>query len=237
MSLKSTIEDNTTVAGRAFDLCMQLVIVVCLVSFSIGTLPDLESGTRSALDFIEIGCIGIFSVEYLLRLFVATKRLGFIFSFFGLVDLVAILPFYLVSGLNLGSLRAFRLLRLFRVFKLFRFNSAIRRFHRAFVIAREELILFVCVTFLLLFFAGTGIYYCENKVQPEAFSSVFAGLWWAVVTLTTVGYGDIVPVTVGGRCFTFIILMLGLGIVAVPTGLIASALSQARDEEAVRNQK
>ena len=99
------------------------------------------------------------------------------------------------------------------------------------MIAREELILFACATMLILYFAAIGIYYFEHEAQPEAFSSVFDGLWWAVATLTTVGYGDVFPVTAGGRFFTFIVLITGLGVVAVPTGLIASALSRAREEE------
>lgn len=232
MKLKSLIEDNTTRAGRIFDLLMQALIVISIISFSIDTLPDLKPETRKLLDLIELGCITVFSIEYLLRISVATNKLGFVFSFFGLIDLIAILPFYVATGLDLRSLRAFRLLRLFRAFKLFRYSKAIRRFHRAFIITKEELVLFFCVTLLLLFLSAAGIYFFENPVQPEAFSSVFDGLWWAVSTLTTVGYGDVYPITVGGKCFTFVILMIGLGVVAVPTGLIASALSQAREEDA-----
>ena len=105
------------------------------------------------------------------------------------------------------------------------------KLHRAFVIAREELVLFFLVTCMMLFFAAVGIYYFEHEAQPEGFESVFDSLWWAVVTLTTVGYGDVYPITLGGRIFTFFVLMIGLGIVAVPTGLMASALGQARREE------
>ena len=130
-----------------------------------------------------------------------------------------------------SRLRAVRLLRLFRAFKLVRYSAAIDRLNRAFLIAREELILFACATMLILYFAAVGIYYFENEAQPDAFASVFDGLWWAVATLTTVGYGDVFPVTAGGRFFTFIVLISGLGVVAVPTGLIASALSRAREDE------
>ena len=233
MNLKQLIEQNDTRAGKIFDLFIQALIVVSLVSFSIETLPDLRAGTRQLLGAIEVACVAVFSAEYVLRLIVATRRLGFIFSFYGLIDLAAILPFYLTSGLDLRSLRASRFLRLFRAFKLIRYNKAIQRFHRAFAIAREELVLFACVTALLLYVSAVGIYYFENAAQPEAFSSVFDGLWWSVVTLTTVGYGDVYPVTAGGRVFTFIVLMIGLGVVAVPTGLVASALSKAREEESV----
>jgi len=121
------------------------------------------------------------------------------------------------------------LLRLFRVFKLVRYSKAIQRFHRAFVIAREELVLYFAVTLLLLYMAAVGIYFFENKAQPDVFTSVPHSLWWAVATLTTVGYGDVYPITAGGRLFTFLVLIIGLGVVAVPAGLVASALSKARE--------
>jgi voltage-gated potassium channel len=109
-------------------------------------------------------------------------------------------------------------------------SNAIKRFQLAFKSIKEELTLFFFSAILLLFFASVGIYYFENPVQPEVFSSVFESMWWAVATLTTVGYGDIYPITVGGKIFTFIILMVGLGIIAIPTGLIASALGKIRNE-------
>ena len=173
----------------------------------------------------------MFTVEYLLRIFVSDNKIKFIFSFYGLVDLFAILPFYLSTGIDLRSLRILRLLRLFRAFKLLRYSIAIQRFHNALIIAKEELILFSILAIMLLFFSAVGIYYFENAAQPEAFSSVFQSMWWAVATLTTVGYGDVYPITIGGKLFTFFVLMVGLGVVAVPTGLVASALSTAREME------
>jgi len=119
---------------------------------------------------------------------------------------------------------------LVRILKLFKYSKAIKQFHRALVIAKEELILFGFVAAIMLYLSAVGIYYFENAAQPEQFKSVFHSLWWAVTTLTTVGYGDMFPVTTGGKLFTFFVLMIGLGIVAVPTGLVASALSQARAE-------
>ena len=104
-------------------------------------------------------------------------------------------------------------------------------FLAAFFIAKEEFVLFGFVTLILLYLTAVGIYYFENNAQPEAFKSIFHSLWWAVATLTTVGYGDVYPVTVGGRVFTFFILMIGLGIVAVPAGLLATALTQVRADE------
>ncbi|MEZ6108668.1 MAG: potassium channel family protein [Pirellulaceae bacterium] len=91
----------------------------------------------------------------------------------------------------------------------------------ALLIAREELVLYLIVTLMMLYFAAVGIYYCEHEAQPEAFASIFHSLWWGVATLTTVGYGDIYPITTGGKIFTFVILLCGLGVVSVPTGIIS----------------
>lgn len=199
------------------------------------TLPNLSPGTKNVLRIIEIFTVTVFSLEYLLRLFVADNKLRFIFSFYGLIDLLAILPFFITPAFDLRTLRAFRLLRLFRAFKLVRYSKALTRFHKAFLIAKEELILFGSFSLLVLYLSAAGIYFFENKEQPEVFASIFHSLWWAVATLTTVGYGDIYPVTAGGKVFTFFILMAGLGIVAVPTGLISTALSKAREMEQNQN--
>ena len=229
--LKQIIEDSDTKSGRAFDLAIQTIIVVSLISFSIETLPDLSEESRATLHVIELMSIIIFTVEYLARVLVASDKTGFLFSFFGIIDLLAILPFYLSTGLDLRSLRSFRLLRLVRILKLARYSAAAKRFHRAFLIAKEELALFLFASLIVLYLAAVGIYHFENPAQPDEFSSVFHSLWWAVSTLTTVGYGDIYPVTAGGKMFTFCILVVGLGIVSIPAGLVASALSKARELE------
>ena len=232
--LKQIIERSDTRVGRGFDLTVQAIIVLSLVAFSIETLPDLSDASRGWLRVFEICVVMMFTAEYVLRLVVADQKLKFVTSFFGLVDLVSILPFYLALGVDLRSLRACRLLRVFRVLKLARYSAAMRRFHVAFLLAREELILFGGAAGVVLFLAAVGIYHFESPAQPESFGSVFHSLWWAVCTLTTVGYGDVYPVTVGGRMFTFVVLLVGLGVVAVPAGLVSAALSEARRLEADR---
>jgi voltage-gated potassium channel len=114
------------------------------------------------------------------------------------------------------------------MFKLIRYNKDLSRFHIAYGLIKEELILFLMLTFIFLFLASAGIYYFENEAQPEYFSSIIDSGWWAAVTLTTVGYGDVYPVTGGGKIFTLFILLIGVGIITIPAGLIASALSKAR---------
>jgi voltage-gated potassium channel len=230
-TLKSIIEKRDTRAGKLFDVFIQFLIVLSLVSFSIETLPDLKQSTISMLQALEVFSVTIFTIEYIARIFVASHKLKFIFSFYGLIDLFAIVPFYLTTGIDLRSLRAFRLLRLFRALKLVRYSSAIVRVKNATIIAKEEFVLFLSVSALLLYFSSVGIYYFENEAQPEVFTSIFTSLWWAVSTLTTVGYRDIYPITTGGRIFTFFILIIGLGLVSVPAGLISSALTKAREME------
>ncbi len=230
--LREIVERNDTPAGRTFDFFIQAFIILSLLSFSVETLPSLTAQTRDTLYTIEVVTVGIFTAEYLLRILVAEKKWSFVFSFFGMIDLLAILPFYITSGIDLRSLRAFRLLRLFRAFRLVRYSRAIQRFHRAILLAKEELLLFLSVALLLLFFSAVGIYYFEREAQPETFGSVFHSLWWALTTLTTVGYGDMYPVTVGGKLFTFFVLLIGLAVVALPCGLVASSLAEARRLEA-----
>lgn len=105
------------------------------------------------------------------------------------------------------------------------------RFYIAYKIVREEIMLFLMVTAIFLFLTSAGIYYFENEAQPEIFKSIFHSGWWSVVTLTTVGYGDVYPITLGGKIFTFFILILGVGVVTIPAGLVASALTKAREIE------
>ena len=229
--LRRIVEETDTRVGWWFDVVVQGLIVLSLVSFSIDTLPDLSETTRRVLWLTEAGTVMLFTVEYLLRVLVAKWKLRFVFSFFGLIDLMAILPFYLALGIDLRSVRIFRLLRMFRALKLMRYSRAIDHFRRAFLLIREELVLFFSAALVLVYFSAAGIYFFERDAQPKAFASIFHSLWWAVSTLTTVGYGDVYPVTVGGRIFTFVILMIGLGIVAVPSGLMASALSEARKQD------
>jgi voltage-gated potassium channel len=229
--LRRVIEDTDTRAGRTFDIIIQILIVASLITFSIGTIPDLSDSTIKFLRYFQVFTVSIFTIEYILRIVVAKRKLSYIFSFYGLIDIVAILPFYLSFGLDLRSLRVLRMFRVFRLIKLVRYSKALKRYERALKIASEELTIFLFGVLMLFFLAGAGIYFFENPVQPEVFTSIFSSLWWAVITLTTVGYGDIYPITVGGKIFTFFLLIIGLGIIAVPSGILASSLSKVREDE------
>lgn len=229
--LRAIVEDNTTKAGQVFDIIIQVLIISSLVAFTIETYPDNSPETSQLLRNFEIFCVVIFTIEYVLRIVVAKNPLKYIFSFYGIIDLLAILPFYLSDVFKLTSLRAFRIFRIFRLFKLVRYNRALNRFSIAFNIIKEELILFMVLTFIFLYIASAGIYFFEHDAQPQYFSSVIDSGWWAAVTLTTVGYGDVYPITGGGKIFTLFILLLGVGIITIPAGLLASALSRARKLE------
>jgi|TARA_Y100000310_G_scaffold343685_1_gene452474 voltage-gated potassium channel len=228
---KKMVDDTDTLSGRVFNYVIYILIILSLVSFSIETLPGIPEDLDTVLGYLEVVVILIFTLEYLLRLWTADQKLVFMFSFFGLIDLIAILPFYLTIGIDLRSARSFRLLRLFILLKIFRFSQASRRLIDCIMLVREELILFAFLTLILLWLSAIGIYYFEHDAQPDKFESVFHSLWWAVATITTVGYGDVYPVTIGGRLFTFIVLLIGMGVIAVPAGLLAASLTRIVQRE------
>jgi len=143
--LRKIVEDNTTRKGRIFDYFIQFLILLSLISFSLETLPNRSQSFYAILRTIEIFCVIIFSIEYILRIYVAEKPLKYIFSFYGVIDLIAILPFYLTTAIDLRSLRAFRIFRIFRELKLIRYNRGLHRFHIAAGIVKEEIVLFLIV--------------------------------------------------------------------------------------------
>ena len=225
------MEERNILDKPVFSWIITGLILYSLVCFSIDTLPDLDDTTKKILWYSEIFVVVTFTLEYLYRLIKTTNRIKFIFSFYGIIDLLAIIPFYLTFAVDLRTLRLVRLLRFARILKLARYNSAIQRFNKALHLAKEELVVFTLASLIMLYLAAVGIYHFEHAAQPDVFRSIFDSLWWAVATLTTVGYGDIYPITAGGRIFTFVILMVGLGLVAVPTGIVASALSAIRRQQ------
>ena len=232
MTISDIVQRSDTTPGRIFDMVVMGLILVSVITVSIDTLPNLSPRIRAVFSWLEVVIVGLFTIEYALRIGTTPRKLRYAFSFHGLVDVVAILPFYLtLGGVDLRVVRVLQLFRVVRILKLSRYSKAIARFGKAMALAKEEIVLFVGVATALLYLSAAGIWYFEHEAQPEAFASILHSLWWATATLTTVGYGDVYPVTVGGKLFTFVILMCGLGIVAVPAGLVAAALSQVRREK------
>ena len=171
--LRRIVLTQDTIGGKAFDAFIQMVIVISLLSYSLYTFPNQTEEFYKLLDAVELITVLIFTIEYLLRIWLESNKLKFIFSFFGLIDLIAIIPFY-ISGLDFRSLRSLRLLR---VFKFFRYSKTIQRMHIALHLARKELNLFFFLTCILLYLSAVGIYHFENPVQPEVFRSIFDSLW------------------------------------------------------------
>ena len=181
--------------------------------------------------YFELISILIFSFEYIYRIIISFKEskwLGvknYVFSFFGFIDLISILPFYIKQFVLLDG-RFFRILRLFRltrVFKLGRESKSLKLFIKALSAVKSELMFTLFLSILTILFSASAIYFLENKSQPEVFSSITASIWWATISLATVGYGDIVPITIWGKIFASIISLVGIGIVAIPTGIISAS--------------
>lgn len=213
--------------NKTIEIAIQILIVLSLICFTVETIPGLNPDTYKLLNTLEIIFVAIFTLEYAARVYLAKKKLKFIFSFFGLIDLIAILPFYLSLGFDLRSVRAVRFIRVFRLLKLTRYNSAVNFLRDAFRESKEELLVFTFLASSLLYLTSVGIYYFEKDLQPEEFGSVPQALWWSVVTLTSVGYGDVTPISTAGKIFTSIILFLGIGLISVPSAIMVSAFSKA----------
>ncbi len=226
--VKAIIRGEAGGLSRAFDLTVQAMILLSLTAVTLNTVPTLSSGVKSLLGVIEVFALAFFLIEYALRVYASEPKKDYILSFWGLIDFAAVFPSLLLTGSNSTALRALRLLRLLRILKLGRYSNALRRLARAFMKIKYDFLVFFYISAIIFFIAATGIYIFENDAQPDAFPSIPASLWWAVATLTTVGYGDTYPITAGGKIFTFVILMIGLGLVAIPAGLVAAALN---DEE------
>lgn len=232
-SLWLAVNRLTSRQGRIFSVVTNTLIILSMVVMTLDSSPDISVEFRAGLGAVELVVTLLFTIEFLVRLWYASSRAAYM-RFWGLVDLLAILPIWLALVLGEASLefleplRALRLLRLLKLLRVPRVAAATDRFYLAYRIAREEIFVFLFAAILVIFIAGTGIYHFEHEVQPEKFRSIIDSLWWAIASLTTVGYGDVYPITSGGRIFTFVILLVGLGVVSAPSGLIASALSEAR---------
>ena len=225
--------DKNDPIAAIFNYSIITLIILNIIAVILGSFESIIKQYEFPLRIFEIFSVIIFSIEYILRLitsdFLFPKSkypiLKYIFSFMAIIDLLAILPFYLplIFAMDLRFLRALRLFRLFRILKLHRYNTAFDIFIKIFNKEREKLIITTFVTSLLLIFAASLMYFIENSAQPDKFPNIIASLWWAVATLTTVGYGDIYPITVLGKILSGIIALLGIGLVALPTGIISAA--------------
>ena len=223
---KKKIADSLDEGPLAFFI--QGLILFYMVSLSLETVPSLQD-YASTFKTIDTAVTTIFVVDLIVRLIVTERPFNYLISFYGVIDVVAILP--ALVGVDTKSLRALRLLRLFKLFKNKEINAAFSRMQLAFHEIKRDLIIFSFIAFIFIFFSAVGIYHFEQEAQPDKFSSIPAAFYWAIVSLTTVGYGDSYPITAGGKIFAGIVVIIGIGIVAIPTGLIASALTTIKNRK------
>ncbi len=228
--------------SKVFDITIILLILVnvCMV---IADTYDLPANVKDVFYVAEVISVVIFTVEYLLRIWTAdllypntniiVAKIRYVFSFLALIDLLSILPFYLPMffTIDLRVLRMLRIIRLLRVFKISRYTDALRTIGNVFKTKQHELLSSIFVVTILMIVASVLMFSVENEAQPDVFKNAFDALWWALATLTTVGYGDIYPVTVIGRILSAIIAILGIGLVAVPTGIISAGFVESFDKE------
>ncbi len=217
--------------GRGVAFALNGLILLSAVAIAVETVPGLPAWLHLWLVRFEIMVLTVFVIEYLLRLTCSPNPLRYAFSVWGLIDLLACLPALGFINSEWQAARTLRLIRVIRLFKLFRTSAAARRLLRAFMEVRQELAVFLVLAALMIYVSAVGIYLFEHEAQPEVFSSIPVSFWWAVVSFTTVGYGDMYPITTGGRIFTTFVLFIGLGIVAVPTAIITAALTEEEIEE------
>jgi len=232
-----SVADSGDTTSLYFDVFIMALIALNVVVVIVGTVPWIEAGFSELLWTFELVSVGVFSIEYGARVWAAVEderyarpvvgRLRFARSPMAVIDFLAVAPFYLpFFGVDLRFLRSLRLLRIFRIAKLGRYVPAFYSLRNVIVRKKEELILSFSVLALLLVFAASLMYYAEHAAQPEAFSSIPATMWWAVATLTTVGYGDVYPITTIGRILASASAILGVGLFALPAGILASGLQE-----------
>ncbi len=223
--------------SRSVDLFIMGLIGVNVLAVILATVDSLFVEYRTLFRLFELVSVTLFSVEYLGRVWSCVEdpdyahplwgRLRFAVSPYLLVDLVAILPFFLTAVVDLRVLRTFRLFRFFRLFKFARYSESMRTFGQVAREKRTDLAVSLFATGVLLTIASSLMYFAERTAQPETFTSIPASLWWGVITLTTVGYGDTVPVTTAGRILGGVIAVIGVGLVALPASILASGFIEA----------
>ena len=212
-----------------------IIGLICLnvVAQVLESVKDIKALAPGLFFLVEVVSVLAFTVEYVLRLWSCVEkreygravvgRLRFVVTPMAIIDLAAILPFYLpFTGIDLRAMRVVRVMRVFRIAKLGRYSESLQTLQRVSKAKKELLVDTVFILLLLLVMASSLMYFAENHVQPERFASIPAAMWWAVATLTTVGYGDVYPVTTAGKILASVIAVLGIGMFALPTGILGA---------------
>lgn len=228
-ALHEVVYEAETPAGRAFDLTLFVLIIGSVIAVILESVASLRAEHGSVLRAAEWMFTILFTIEYFLRIISSANPTRYMCSFFGVIDLLSIVPTYLSLGLegtqSLLVVRCLRLLRVFRVLKLARLSVEAETLWTAVKASRYKIGVFVGVVFTISIIMGTIMYVVEGAAHK--ISDIPTGIYWALSTVSTVGYGDIVPVTALGRCITSVLMILGYGLIAVPTGIVSVELAHA----------
>ncbi|MGB2128598.1 MAG: ion transporter [Flavicella sp.] len=216
------------------------LILLNIIALILESYETLRTNYQNLFYGFEVFSVALFTLEYLLRIWASDitkenkkERINFAFSTMGIIDLIAILPFYLpfIFPFDLRIVRVLRLFRLLRIFKLARYSKSLKTIKSIFEETKAELSVTVFVTFVLLLLSSTLMYFIEHDEQPEQFSNIGDAFWWGIATLTTVGYGDVYPITGLGKLLSGFIALIGIGFVALPTGIISSSFIEKIQEQ------
>ena len=239
-------ESKSDLLSRGFNIFIISLIVLNVFAVSVETMQDISETYSGQLRVFEWFSMVVFTLEYVLRVWTCTLkpeysnpvkgRISYMLTPSAIIDLMVVVPFYLpfFFNLDLRFLRVLRLFRLFTLFKMARYSKSLHLFKSVIKDTRQELFIVLAVTMGMLVFASGVIYFIENKAQPDAFSSIPAAMWWAVSTMTTVGYGDVYPVTTLGKFFGGFISILGLGTFGLPVGIIAYGFIEELQKQKMR---
>lgn len=219
-----------TKPGKIFDISLLSLIIISILAVMLESVSSIDSRYGTALNIIEWVVTFFFSVEYILRIWIVKQPRKYIFSFYGIIDLMAILPSFLeiffAGAHGMIIIRALRLLRVFRLFKLTRYTSESNQLMRALKASRTKISIFLFTVVTIVIVIGTLMYLVEG--EENGFTSIPKSIYWAITTLTTVGYGDIAPGTNLGQFLASIVMIIGYAIIAVPTGIVTAEISRTR---------
>lgn len=234
IKLHDVIFETDTSAGKWFDIILLLFILGSIVVVMLETVEGFDHKYHKEIVTIEWLFTAVFSVEYIIRLISVKKPIKYAISYYGIVDLLSVLPtylgFFIVGNQGFLLIRSLRLLRVFRILKLVRFSNASTTIRKAMLAARYKIIVFMIFIVTLITLIGSAMYLIESPTNND-FSSIPKSIYWAIVTLTTVGFGDITPQTAFGQFLASIIMILGYGIIAVPTGIVTSEFAKEHQKQ------
>ncbi len=222
-----------TPAGKLFDIVLLWAIVLSVLSVMLESVKEVKAEYETIFFFLEWSFTILFTIEYLLRLIITTQPKKYALSFFGIIDLLATLPTYLTlfvaGGSYLVVIRSIRLLRIFRILKLGRYLKEASVLSNALAASRHKILVFLGAVTTLVMIMGTVMYMIEGG--ESGFTSIPRSIYWAIVTVTTVGYGDIAPQTVLGQAVASMLMLMGYAIIAVPTGIVTTEIAQAERDQ------